>query len=145
MNNEHVVWDKARPFIMPVKVTAEHIDSYRHVNNSVYLKWMDECARAHSLAVGIDCDQAFDFGYGMAVRESRVTYFVVAHEADNLSVGVWVAANDGKLRIQREFQIIRLADQATLIRAQIDYVCINVRTGKPAKMPIEFRKRYDVL
>jgi acyl-CoA thioester hydrolase len=46
--------------------------------------------------------------------------------------------NDGKLRIERRFQIRRKADGQTLVRALIHYVCIDLQTGKAKRMPAEF-------
>jgi len=138
-------WVKPEPYIHRVIAVESDLDSYQHVNNSVYIRWMDDCARAHSLLVGIDCDEAVEFGYGMAVRQSHVTYLAPAYQDDEILVGAWVIHNDQKLRINREFQLIRASDQQTLIRAQLDYVCINIETGRPAKMPELFRQAYAVL
>lgn len=135
-------WVRPEPFVLSVKVGLSAIDSYQHVNNSVYLRWIDDCARAHSTAVGIDPEQASEFGLGMAVRESRATYHVAAHEGDDLQVGAWIVSNDRKLRLTREFQIIRVSDGLTLVSAEVDYVCINIHTGRAAKMPSEFKNLY---
>jgi len=135
-------WTRAEPFILDVAVDESAIDSYRHVNNSMYLRWIDDCARAHSLAVGIDCDEAQEFGFGMAVRESRATYLAPAFADEELLVGAWVVRNDRKLRITREFQIIRPSDQMTLVNAEVDYVCINIETGRATRMPEVFRELY---
>jgi acyl-CoA thioesterase FadM len=46
--------------------------------------------------------------------------------------------NDGRLRIERRFQICRRSDGQTLVRALVHYVCIDLQTGKPKRMPTEF-------
>lgn len=142
MKHSELNWDQSPQFMYRVIVDNSAIDSYAHVNNSVYLRWLDECARAHSFELGIDCDQAVEFGFGMAVRESRVSYLAAGFENETLIVGTSIVQNDLKLRIVREFQIIRPSDGATLIRAEIDYVCINIKTGRPSKMPNEFKELY---
>jgi len=135
-------WLRPDPFVLHVKVDAQAIDSYKHVNNSVYLRWIDDCARAHSASVGIDPDQAIEFGYGMAVRESRATYLAAAFEGDELQIGVWITQSDHKLRVTREFQIIRASDGLTLVKAEVDYVCINIQTGRASRMPDKFKQLY---
>jgi len=142
MNTKDFDWDRPNPFIHSLVVGHEAIDSYQHVNNAVYLRWLDDCARAHSLHLGVDCDQATEFGLGMAVRESRATYLAAAFKDQELLIGTWIINNDLKLRMMREFQIIRADDGLVLLRAAIHYVCINIKTGKPAKMPVEFKQRY---
>jgi acyl-CoA thioester hydrolase len=49
---------------------------------------------------------------------------------------------DGKLRAERRFQVRRIADGATLARARIDYVCINLDSGRAARMPALFARAY---
>ncbi|CAH0991102.1 hypothetical protein SIN8267_01203 [Sinobacterium norvegicum] len=137
-------WDHPAPFIYKLTATAADIDSYNHVNNSVYIRWLDECARANSKATGVDADAADDFGFGMAVRDSHVSYLLASYCDDDLLVGTWISKNDGRLRIRRQFQIIRPADGATILRASLDYVCFNLKTGKACKMPALFRDFYPV-
>ena len=143
-NQQTTSWDYPTPFILPVSVQAEDIDSYQHVNNSVYVRWLDECARENSKASGIDPDTASELGYGMAVRDSHITYLAAAYLDDKLLVGNWMTKHDGRLRATRQFQIIRPSDDTTVLRATLDYVCINISTGKPSKMPALFREQYVI-
>jgi acyl-CoA thioester hydrolase len=46
------------------------------------------------------------------------------------------------LRVRRRFQIKRPADGCTLARAEIEYVCIELSSGRPMRWPPEFRERY---
>jgi len=132
-------------FVLPIHVQNSDIDSFNHVNNAVYLKWMDDCARAHSMNLGIDCNQAKEFGYGMAVRECRVLYLASAYVHEDISVATWIVSNDKKLRITREFEITRDSDRKKLVSAQLGYVCINLQNGRPSKMPDEFQNCYRVI
>jgi acyl-CoA thioester hydrolase len=49
---------------------------------------------------------------------------------------------DSRLRVRRRFQIKRMADESTLARAEIEYACIELSSGKPMRWPPEFRERY---
>jgi acyl-CoA thioester hydrolase len=69
-----------------------------------------------------------------------VHYLGAAYEGDRIEVGTWPVLNDGRLRIDRRFQIRRKSDGQTLVRALVHYVCIDLQTGKPKRMPIEFTK-----
>jgi len=139
-----IPWDRAEPFIYTTSATIHDIDSYQHVNNSVYIRWLDECARAHSKSLGVDTDSAKELGYGMAVRESQVTYLAAAYSGDAVMVGTWLIENDGKLRAKRQFHIIRASDNTTIVRAVLEYVYFNIETGRPCKMPALFRERYAI-
>jgi Predicted thioesterase len=136
-------WGHASPFVIEVRVANSDIDSYGHVNNAVYMRWLDDCARQHSKAVGIDCDDAQQFGYGMAVRHSDVTFLGAAYAGETLLVGNWIGVSDGRLRISREFEIFRQQDGAKLLKATLTYVCIDIATGKPSRLPAQFKQSYQ--
>jgi len=42
----------------------------------------------------------------------------------------------------RRFQLIRPRDGATLLRAHTTFVCIELSSGKPKRMPAEFLDGY---
>lgn len=135
-------WDFPDPFLLPVTVQNTDIDSYGHANNSVYVRWFDECARTHSKSVGVDTEKATALGFGMAVKESTISYNASAYRGDYILVANWLTANDLRLRATRHFQIIRPFDGLTLARADMDYVCINIATGRPSRMPALFKEKY---
>ena len=49
-------WDLPSPFIHERVAHHAEIDGYGHVNNVVYVAWMDDCAWAHSTERGIPPD-----------------------------------------------------------------------------------------
>jgi len=57
-------------------------------------------------------------------------------------VATWIVPIDSRLRVRRRFQIIRVADDTTLARAEIEYACIELSSGRPTRWPPEFRERY---
>jgi acyl-CoA thioester hydrolase len=114
------------------------IDGYGHVNNVVYIAWMDDCAWAHSTERGIPPELCRRLGRGMAVWRTQAHYLGSAYEGDHIEVATWPVLNDRKLRIERRFQIRRKSDGQTLVRALVHYVCIDLATGKAKRMPLEF-------
>lgn len=138
-------WDRPQPFVVEIEVEPRHIDALGHTNNVHYLDWLQQCAWQHSTAVGYDEDEMVATGCAMAVRDVRMSYLAATFVGDQLWVGDWIVHNDGRLRATRAFQIIRVADQATVMRAEIDYICINVASGRPSRMPKSFVQAYAVL
>jgi len=138
-------WDYPKPFTIPVTVTADLIDELGHTNNVHYLEWLHQCAWAHSAAAGYAPEEMLATGCAMAVREVRMSYLLATFEGDRLWVGDWLTHNDGRLRATRAFQILRSGDQACVMRAEIDYICINVATGRPQRMPAGFVQAYAVM
>ncbi len=135
-------WDRPDPFVISIEVSPKHIDALGHSNNVHYLDWLQQCAWQHSAAVGQGTEAMLATGYAMAVRDVRMSYLSATFAGDHLWVGDWMIRNDGKLRATRAFQILREADAACVMRAEIDYICIHVATGRPKRMPELFRTAY---
>lgn len=131
-------WDLPEPFVHRLRADGRDIDAYRHVNNAVYVRWLDECAWAHSTALGLDPVATVAGGRGMAVWRTQLNYLAPALEGDELELATWIVFNDARLRIDRRFQLRRIADGGTLLRGLIHYVCIDLGTGRPRRMPAAF-------
>ena len=127
------------------QVLPEEIDEYAHVNNTVYLQWLDAIAWAHSAKLGQSLEQCLALRRGMAVRHTRVDYLDAALLGDSLLIATWLVACDGRLRCTRRFEILRIADEKRVLDAEVDYFCMNLDTGKPVRFPREFVDCYAVL
>lgn len=136
-------WDYPGVFAIPVIAASADIDAYGHVNNVVYLRWLTECAWAHSAAVGLPEESCVQLRRGMAVRAIHVDFLASAYEGEELLVGNWVSKKD-RLRATRQYQIINPATCATLLRGHLDFVCVNLDNGRPTRMPAEFVDRYQL-
>ena len=137
-----IEWDLPDPFFIEMTVAGDAIDSYGHVNNTVYIGWLEQCAWAHSAAMGFSEDDCVKMARGMAVRKLEVEYLAACFEDDRIRVGNWLVANDGRLRATRRFQIINDSRAQVALRGEILYVCMNLDTGRPVRMPTEFLQAY---
>ncbi|MDA1074228.1 MAG: thioesterase family protein [Proteobacteria bacterium] len=142
--SEPFVWDRPDPFTIAVSAEPQHIDSYGHVNNVVYIQWLTDCAWAHSAAVGLPEHQCVELRRGMAVRKIAVEMLAAAYAGDQLTVANWITSSDGRLRATRTYQIVNLATGVTHLRGHVDFVCVNLTNGRPVRMPPEFLTRYAV-
>ena len=61
---------------------------------------------------------------------------------EQLLFGTWLTGSDGKLTLERRFQIVRPADGATILRGRWNLVCIEMSSGRPRRMPPEFLEVY---
>lgn len=141
----------APPFRLPAAFTESHrviaseIDAYDHVNNTIYLQWLDRIAWAHSAALGLSIEQCLALRCGMAVRHTRVDYWDAARLGEDLLIATWIVASDGRLRCTRRFEILRVGDGRRLLDAEIDFFCMNLDTGKPCRFPRQFSACYQAL
>jgi acyl-CoA thioester hydrolase len=138
-------WDLPVPFLAFVSVSRADIDAYDHVNNSVYMTWFDRAAWEHSAALGLPIETCLQLDRGMAVVRSVIAYLRPALLGDGIHVATWLLPADGKLRVRRRFQVRRAAKGTTLARAEIEYACIELSSGRPARWPPEFREGYVAL
>ena len=135
-------WDLPAPHWTLIEVTPADIDAYAHVNNAVYMTWFDRAAWGHSAALGLPIERCLELDRGMAVLRSVIAYLRPAVLGDAIGVATWLLPSTGRLRVRRRFQARRTGDGATLARADIDYACIELSSGRPARWPPEFRERY---
>ena len=128
--------------VIELSVQPADIDAYEHVNNAVYLSWLDRAAWSHSTALGVPLERCLALRRGMAAQRIEIDYLRAALRGDRIQAATWIVSADGKLRAERRFQVRRIADAATLARARIDYVCINLDSGRAARMPVLFARAY---
>ena len=128
--------------VIELDVQPEDIDAYDHVNNAVYLTWLDRVAWSHSASLGVPLEQCLSMRRGMAAQRIEIDYLRAAVRGDRIQAATWIVSADGRLRAERRFQIKRMTDGATLARARIDYVCINLDSGRAARMPELFARCY---
>ena len=135
-------WDIAAPHLVSVAVRPDDIDAYGHVNNAVYLKWLDLAAWSHSAALGLSIDACTRLRRGMAALRIEIDYLRAAMPDDRVEVATWIADSDRKLRVTRRFQLRHATDGGTLARAMTQYVCLNLDNGRATRMPPEFSAAY---
>lgn len=135
-------FDLPAPHVIELAVGAGDIDAYNHVNNAVYVTWCDRSAWQHSAALGLPIERCLEIDRGMAVVRTVIQYLRPALLGDVVHVATWIVPVDSRLRVRRRFQIKRIGDESTLARAEIEYVCIELSSGKPMRWPPEFRDSY---
>lgn len=135
-------WDYPAPFILPVAPRSEDIDGLNHTNNAVYVQWCEKVGWAHSESLGLNLDDYRRLNRAMAIRRGSYEYLLPTGLDDELSIATWLLVSDGKLTMERRFQLIRNRDQATILRGRWDLVCIELSSGQVRRMPPEFRQVY---
>lgn len=135
-------WDHPTPFTLPAAPQPQDIDGLNHTNNAVYVQWCEKVAWAHSEALGLALADYHRLDRAMAIRRGEYDYLLPSGLGDALTLGTWLFRGDGKLAMERRFQLIRESDGATLMRGRWQLVCIELASGKPRRMPPEFCQVY---
>jgi acyl-CoA thioester hydrolase len=135
-------WDYPQPFTVPATPRGDDIDGLNHTNNAVYVRWCEKIGWAHSEALGLSLLDYRRLDRAMAIRRGEYDYLLPTSLHEELVVGTWLLASDGKLTLERRFQVIRQRDQATVLRGRWDLVCIELSSGRVRRMPTEFCQVY---
>jgi acyl-CoA thioester hydrolase len=135
-------WDRPTPFTMDFSVDSSHIDGIGHVNNAVYVDWCQQAGWSHSLALGLNLEDYRRLDAAMVIRRADYDYILSAYAGQEWVMGTWLTASDGKLIMERQFQLQRKIDGKTLLRATWQLVSIRMSNGKPRRMPPEFIQGY---
>ena len=129
--------------VVELLVHDSAIDAYAHVNNAVYLQWCDRAAWSHSLALGVSVEQCVALRRGMVVQRAELECLRGALRGDTITAATAIVATDRKLRVTRHFEICRASE--LLATARIDYVCMNLDSGRAARLPPAFLAAYTRL
>ncbi|UTH74273.1 thioesterase family protein [Chromobacterium sp. IIBBL 290-4] len=114
----------------------------QHTNNAVYARWCEQAGWAHSQELGLSIDDYRRLDRGMAIRRGEYDYLLPTAEGEALLLGTWLQPGDSGAAMQRHFQLLRLSDGKTVLRARWDLVCIKLSSGRPKRLPPEFSAAY---
>ena len=135
-------WDVPEPYTLAVAPTADDIDGLKHTNNAVYVRWCETIAWAHSASLGLALADYQRLDRAMALRRAQYEYLLPSLSGDELLLATWLAGSDGRITLERRFQLIRVRDRQTLLRGAWELVCIELGCGRPRRMPAEFAAVY---
>lgn len=143
MKNIENKWDYPKPYVKELSPSTLDIDGLNHTNNAVYVRWCEYIAWEHSGSLGMDLDAYKKSNRAMAIRKANYDYVLSSNLGDKLLIGTWLTSINKKLSMERRFQIIRLSDSETILRAKWNLVCIEIDSGRPRRMPQEFLNAYS--
>jgi acyl-CoA thioester hydrolase len=123
-------------FHHPIVVSPSALDINGHVNNVEFVRWLQEAAVAHSDAQGWTRAAYERIKATWVVRSHLVEYLRPAFAGDHLEVVTWVG-DFRRIRSRRHYRVRRAADGALLVRAETDWVFVDLTTGKPRPAPAE--------
>jgi acyl-CoA thioester hydrolase len=135
-------WDHPQPFLRRSLVVETDIDALQHTNNTVYVRWCEEAAWAHSAQLGLDIDDYRRLDRAMAVVEGHYHYLQASYLGDEVDTATWIVDWDRRLTMQRRFQVRRVSDGCTLLRATVRFACVEISSGRPRRLPQEFIDGY---
>ena len=124
---------------MTVRVQPADVDGLNHVNNTVYLRWVQDVAVAHWRAVAPAQDQA-DLIW--MVHRHEIDYLSPALPDDELILHTRIGEAVG-LRFERLTEILRAADRKPLAKARTLWVPVDPKSGRPKRVSAAVRDLFS--
>ena len=120
-------------FTLRFTAGAEHIDELGHVNNAVWVRWMEEIATAHWMADGRPDDVA---AYVWVVTRHEIDYRGNVTAGEVVTAVTEIREGPSGARFER---FVTFSDAAgkDLVRARTTWAMIDRASGRLMRVPAE--------
>ncbi len=125
-------------FSQQILVQKHHIDEQNHVNNVIYVQWIQDVAVAHWVSE-----------VSLKVQD-ELTWFLLRHEIDykqqsfendEITVTTWVGSAT-KVTCKRFTEIKR--GEHLIVQAKSNWCLLDVKTRKPSRISEEIRELFEM-
>ncbi|MEP7383187.1 MAG: thioesterase family protein [Gemmatimonadota bacterium] len=127
--------DRPHPFELPIAVRADDIDDMQHVNNVVYLRWVQDVALAHWKS---SATAQMQETLAWVATRHELDYLRAARLNEALVARTWIGTIDSR-RFERFTEIARASDGVVLLRARTLWLLVNRGTGRVTRISDELR------
>ena len=127
-------------FQLPITIQPDDIDQLGHVNNVVYLRWVQDAAVAHWRAAAAPEDQQSLF---WVVVRHEIDYRRPVFLDDPITAETWVGTVVDR-NFERHTEIRRGSDGKILARARTLWCPMDRATGRPTTVRDAVRERFSV-
>jgi acyl-CoA thioester hydrolase len=110
------------------------VDAAGHVNNTVYLSYVEECALQALAARGWPLSRTNSEGFAIVAKSHRIEYRQPALPEDELELTTWLSDIQDTTAI-RHTTVTRTSDRAQVSRARTVHAWVDLETGKPVAIP----------
>lgn len=129
---------KPHIFTYSIQVGISDLDELNHVNNIVYLRYLQEAAIAHWYE---RAPQTIAEAFRWVVRQHQITYFQPAFLADELQVSTWIEEFKGVTCLRR-YEIHR--GSTRLVEASTTWISLDALTLRPKRMGEEILPHFQI-
>ena len=128
---------------MRLRVRQYEMDSFGHVNNAVYLNYLEQAATEHAEVTGFAQSRLAELGGLFVVRRHEIEYYGSAVAGDELDVTTWPELLNGP-RAVRCYEIRHAGSGRRLVAARTLWIWIDLR-GRPRPIPQEIIDVFSAL
>lgn len=115
-----------------ITATNADIDELGHVNNAVWVKWIQDVAVAHWHAVA---DPAHNDAYVWVVVRHEIDYLRAVLPGETVTARTWVGDAPQGARFDRHMEFVG-EDGKQRVRARTQWAIIDKSAGRPIRVPV---------
>lgn len=115
-------------FILKRIVESSEIDTLNHVNNVVYVKWMEQVAVEHWAELTKDNPLP---NYIWVVTRHEIDYFKQALLGDEITIKTWVGTTHG-FKSERHIEFYK--NDSLLVKVKTIWAMLEAKTFKPTRI-----------
>ena len=116
-------------------VSDNEVDQNGHVNNVVYIQWMQDVATLHFDELG-GTRAMQEAGATWVVRSHNIEYLKPVFAGEDVIALTWVVSFR-RVRSLRRYRFLRQRDNVLLARGETDWIFVDVTSGRPRRIPDE--------
>ena len=120
-------------FELPLEPQPPDIDELGHVNNAVYVRWIQDMATAHWEKIA---PQAHRDAYIWVVIRHEIDYLRAVEPGETVIGRTWVGEAPKGARFDRHVEFVG-EDGKPRVRAKTTWAIIDKATGRPLRVPPE--------
>lgn len=120
-------------FTITIKVIPEHLDNVNHVNNVIYVQWMQDIAAMHW-----DAFASYKLKEEVLwmIKRHEIDYHNQAFLNDELRMETWTGEYTN-VTWKRHYEIIRPSDSKKIITAASVWIPLDKKTQRPKRIDDE--------
>ncbi len=128
-------------YTMRREVEWRDLDPAGHVNNANYMAYCEDAGVHVAAAFGWTMARMIEAGFGIVARHYRLEYKQPALIGDTLEITTYIA-DFGRTSAVRCYELKRAGDNAVLARARARWVWVDLKTGRPMRIPQAFAEDF---
>ncbi len=121
------------PFTLQIAPTLADIDELGHVNNAVWVRWIQDVATAHWMAVA---DPAHIAAYVWVVVRHEIDYLGNVGAGEAVTARTWISDPPKGARFDRNMEFATAAGKV-VVRVKTTWALIDRASGRIARVPAE--------
>jgi acyl-CoA thioester hydrolase len=125
-------------FILPFTPAPDDIDELGHVNNAVWVRWIQEVATAHWHAVAAPDHIAT---YVWVVVRHEIDYLGNVGAGESVTARTWISDPPKGARFDRNMEFTTAAGKV-VVRAKTTWALIDRASGRIARVPVDLSAQF---